>query len=82
MLCGRLGVRDGEDVGFAAWREKRQGDKEREREENRSLRREVGSVWYCVVQFGLLWFSVVKCVFCGLVWSRLVCCGSVGVYFW
>ena len=41
MLCERLGVGEGEDVGFGTWRVKREGERERVREENRSLQREV-----------------------------------------
>ena len=41
MLCERLGVGVGEDVGFAEWRAKKEGEREKLQEKNRSLQREV-----------------------------------------
>ena len=61
MLCERLGVGEGEDVGFAEWRRKREGERKKVQEEKLSLQREVQRK--CMVYCGLHW----SC--CGLHWS-------------
>ena len=63
MLCERLGVGAGENVGFAEWRAKKEGERGRLREENQSLRKEVKRL--CVVCCGRAW-SI-----CGPPWSLI-----------
>ena len=41
MLCERLGVGAGEDAGFAEWRAKKEGEREKLQEKNQSLQKEV-----------------------------------------
>ena len=60
MLCERLGVGEGEDIGFAEWRRKREGQRKKVQEEKLSLQREV--------QSGLLWSALVT------LWSAFVVC--------
>ena len=41
MLCERLGVDPGEDVGFAEWKVQREREREKLQEKNQSLQKEV-----------------------------------------
>lgn len=58
MLCERLGVGEGEDIGFAEWRRKREGERKKVQEEKLSLQREVqsGLLWSASV---VLWYALV-----------------------
>ena len=53
MLCERLGVGEGEDIGFAEWRRKREGERKKAQKEKLSLQREVQRQY--IVYCGLHW---------------------------